>query len=55
VDFALTEAAYAIIRILQRYPEITLPEGERVEVIGHEKPTVTLVLQLTEGCKVKLG
>ncbi|KAK4446132.1 cytochrome P450 alkane hydroxylase, partial [Podospora aff. communis PSN243] len=55
MDFALTEAAYAIVRILQRYPEIDLPEGERVEVIGNEKQTVTLVLQITEGCKVRLG
>jgi len=55
VDFALTEAAYAIVRIFQRYPSITLPEGEKIEVVGVEKQTVTLVLQITEGCKVQLG
>ncbi|KAK3352624.1 cytochrome P450 alkane hydroxylase [Lasiosphaeria hispida] len=55
MDFALTEAAYTIVRIFQRYPEITLPEGEKVEVVGLEKQTVTLVLQITDGCKVKLG
>lgn len=55
VDFALTEAAYAIVRIFQRFPSIRLPEGERVELLGVEKQTVTLVLQITEGCKVELG
>jgi len=55
VDFALTEAAYAIVRIFQRYPNITLPEGEKVDVVGVEKQTVTLVLQITDGCNVKLG
>ena len=54
VDFALTEAAYTIVRILQRYPTIKLPEGETVELTGVEKQTVTLVLQIKEGCKVEL-
>lgn len=55
MDFALTEAAYAIVRIFQRYPNISLPEGETVEIVGTEKQTVTLVLQITDGCKVKLA
>jgi cytochrome P450 len=55
VDFALTEAAYAVTRIFQRYPEIALPEGEKVEIVGNEKQTVTIVLQITDGCKVRLG
>lgn len=55
VDFALTEAAYAIVRIIQRYPNIRLPEGEKTELVGVEKQTVTLVLQIAEGCKVELG
>ena len=55
VDFALTEAAYAIVRIFQRYPSIRLPEGEKAELVGVEKQTVTLVLRITEGCKVELG
>lgn len=55
MDFALTEAAYAIVRIFQRYPTIKLPEGEKVELVGVEKQSMTLVLQITEGCKVELG
>ncbi|KAI0868246.1 cytochrome P450 alkane hydroxylase [Hypoxylon argillaceum] len=55
MDFALTEAAYVITRIFQRYPKIKLPEGEKVELIGVEKQVTTLVLQIAEGCKVELG
>jgi hypothetical protein len=55
VDFAQTEAAYAVVRIFQRYPSIKLPEGVNVELVGVEKQTMTLVLQITEGCKVDLS
>ncbi|RHZ64669.1 hypothetical protein CDV55_104368 [Aspergillus turcosus] len=54
MDFAITEVAYAIVRILQRFPDLKLPEGETVELTGVEKQTVTLVLQIKEGCKVEL-
>lgn len=54
-NFALTEAAYVITRILQRYPKVGLPEGEKVELVGVEKQITTLVLQIAEGCKVELG
>ncbi|EJT73799.1 hypothetical protein GGTG_07655 [Gaeumannomyces tritici R3-111a-1] len=43
--FALTEAAYAVVRILDRFPAIALPEGEKVEPLGSEK----------HGCNVRLG
>ena len=55
VDFALTEAAYTVVRLIQAFPTIQLPPGEKVEVIGVEKQTMTLVLSITEGCKVELG
>ncbi|KAK8035337.1 hypothetical protein PG993_010332 [Apiospora rasikravindrae] len=54
LDFALTEAAYAIVRIMQKYPSIRLPEGEVVELTGVEKQKMTLVLQIKDGCKVEL-
>ncbi|KAI1818133.1 cytochrome P450 alkane hydroxylase [Poronia punctata] len=54
MDFALVEAAYTVVRILQRYPKLTLPEGEKVELVGVEKQQTTLVLQIAEGCKAKL-
>ncbi|KAI0502714.1 cytochrome P450 alkane hydroxylase [Xylaria bambusicola] len=55
MDFALTEAAYIIMRIFRRYPNIALPLGETVELVGVEKQTTTLVLKIAEGCKVELG
>lgn len=54
-DFGLTEAAYAVVRLIRQYPQITLPPGEKVELVGVEKQTMTLVLSVTEGCKVYLG
>jgi hypothetical protein len=55
VDFALTEAAYVVVRIIQRFQTIKLPENATVELTGVEKQTMTLVLSITEGCKVELG
>jgi hypothetical protein len=54
VDFALTEAAYILVKMLQRYPIIELPEGEKVEIIGSEKQAMTLVIALRAGCRVRL-
>jgi hypothetical protein len=54
VDFALTEAAYTVFRILQRFPDIAIPSGEKVELVGVEKQTITLVISITEGCKIRM-
>ncbi|KAH8170137.1 cytochrome p450 domain-containing protein [Sarocladium implicatum] len=53
-DYALMEASYAIIRILQRYPEIRLPPGEPNEPPGAEKQHLGLVLTNADGVKVLL-
>ncbi|KAG8406872.1 hypothetical protein J3459_018591 [Metarhizium acridum] len=55
MDFALTGAAFTIVRIFQRYPSIRLPKEEPVHLVGVEKQTMTLVLQITDGCKVELA
>jgi hypothetical protein len=55
VDFALIEAAYIVVRIIQRFPTIKLPKGEMVELVGVEKQTMTLVMSIIEGCKIKIG
>ena len=34
VDFALTEAAYAVVRIIQRFHTIKLPDDVTVELTG---------------------
>ena len=54
VDFALTEAAYTVVRLLYQFPTIRLPAGQKVEILGVEKQTMTLVLSSTEGCMVDL-
>ena len=55
MDFALTEAAYTVVRILLKFPIIRLPAGQKVEITGVEKQTMTLVLSSTEGCMVDLA
>ncbi|KAH4212502.1 hypothetical protein HBI26_064000 [Parastagonospora nodorum] len=55
MDFALTEAAYVVVRLLQRFQSITLPAGEKVELVGVEKQDMTIVIAIKEGCKVEIG
>lgn len=55
VDFALTEAAYTVVRVLLHFPVIRLPAGQKAELTGVEKQTLTLVLQSTEGCMVEMA
>jgi hypothetical protein len=54
VDFALIEAAYTIVRIIQRFQIVKLPKGIAVELTGVEKQRMTLVMSITKGCKVEL-
>jgi len=54
VDFALAEAGYTIVRLLQRFQSIELPAGERMELTGVEKQVMTLVISIKEGCKVEM-
>jgi hypothetical protein len=53
VDFAMTEAAYTIVRILQRFPNIEKPHDEPYEKIGKEQQTMTMVVSITKGCRVQ--
>lgn len=55
MDFGLNEAAYTVVRLIQRFPTIQLPLGEKVELVGVERQTMTLVLSITEGCNVELS
>ena len=54
MDFGLTEAAYVVVRLLQRFPQLGLPAGENVELVGVEKQTMTLVMSSTKGCRVSI-
>ncbi|KAL8826825.1 MAG: hypothetical protein Q9191_003562 [Dirinaria sp. TL-2023a] len=53
-DFALLEASYGLIRILQTFPNLRLPPGEPVEPTGQEKQSLTIVVSSAEGCRVLL-
>lgn len=53
-DFAMMEISYTIVRLLQTFPVIALPEDEPVEPVGMEKQRLTLVLSSADGCRVKV-
>ena len=54
-DFALMEASYAIIRILQTFLDIKLPASSKPsEEIGGEKQKLGIVVTCADGCKVQL-
>jgi cytochrome P450 len=53
-EFALLEASYSIVRILQRFPEISVTEVESPVEVGMEKQVLTLVVSSADGCWVEL-
>lgn len=53
-EFALLEAAYAVTRIVQRFPKLGMPDDEVVVAPGMEEQIVTLVLYNPDGCRVKI-
>jgi hypothetical protein len=53
-DFALMEASYAVVRILQTFPATRLPPGVPNEPVGAERQNLTIVLSSAEGTKVLL-
>ena len=54
-DFALMEASYAIIRILQTFPNIRLPPGISNEPVGTERQVYTIGLVPADGVQVLLS
>ena len=55
MDLAMTEAAYTVVLILLRFPKISLPETEKIELVGVEKQNMTLVVSSDEGCVVDIA
>lgn len=53
-DFSLAESSYAIIRLIQDYPDLQLPPGITPDPVGQEKQSLTIVVSSAEGCKVVL-
>ncbi|KAK0724222.1 cytochrome P450 [Lasiosphaeris hirsuta] len=54
-DFALMEASYAIIRILQKFPNMRLAPGVPNEPVGAEKQAHTVGLYPADGIHVSLS
>ena len=54
-EFALLEAGYLIVRILQKHPVMDVPADEASEAIGDEIQKLTLVLAPAGGCRVQLA
>ena len=48
------EASCAVVRIIQRFPNLRLPPNYPVVPTGQEKQTLTIFLSSTDGCKVLL-
>lgn len=48
------ETSYAIIKILQTYPNIRLPPSEPNEPVGAERQDLSIVLSSADGVKVLL-
>ena len=49
------EVSYTIVRLLQAFPSIRLPEDEKSDgPVGTERQLLTLVLCSANGCRVEL-
>jgi cytochrome P450 len=53
-DFALMQISYTIVRLLQEFQVMRLPDGEHVEPVGTERQRLTLVLSSADGCRVAM-
>jgi cytochrome P450 len=52
-EFARTETAYTVARMIQWFPYWVVPEGETTE-LGKEKQLLTIVVSCAEGVRIKL-
>ncbi|KAL8679207.1 MAG: hypothetical protein Q9186_004504 [Xanthomendoza sp. 1 TL-2023] len=53
VEFALLEAGFVVVRILQKFRSFELGPKDKDVVVGTENQEVTLVVASTNGCRVK--
>ncbi|KAL8740842.1 MAG: hypothetical protein Q9190_006493 [Brigantiaea leucoxantha] len=52
-DFALIEASYTIVRLLQKYPRVEMGEDQTYEKTGSEAQKMTLVMAVGDGCLLR--
>jgi hypothetical protein len=50
-EFALIEASYGIVQVLQAFPTLRLPPDEPQEPMGQESQSLTIVASSANGCK----
>lgn len=48
------EASFAVIRIIQSFPNLHLPADEKVGPVGTERQQLTMVVSPADGCRVQL-
>ncbi|MCJ1311554.1 hypothetical protein MMC25_005227 [Agyrium rufum] len=53
-DFALSEASYAIVKVVQAFPNLRLPPHVTKERTGQERQTLGIAVSSAEGCQVAL-
>ncbi|KAI4260209.1 MAG: hypothetical protein L6R42_004163 [Xanthoria sp. 1 TBL-2021] len=53
-DFALMEASCVIVRILQTFPNLRLPDDALIEPTGQEQQSLGILITSAEGCKIVL-
>ncbi|KAL8757102.1 MAG: hypothetical protein Q9199_002464 [Rusavskia elegans] len=53
-DFALMEASCVIVRVLQTFPNLRLPDNALIEPTGQEQQSLGILITSAEGCKVVL-
>lgn len=49
------EASCAIVKILQTFPSLKLPDGLLTETTGQERQSLGILVTSAEGCKVVLN
>lgn len=48
------EASCVIVRVLQTFPNLRLPENALIEPTGQEQQSLGILITSAEGCKVVL-
>ena len=54
-EFALIEASYGIVRILQALPKLKQLPQEHQEPTGYERQSLTILVSSAKGCRVLLS
>jgi hypothetical protein len=53
-DFAIVEASYTIVRLLQTFKDFEYDPDQEMAKVGEERQDVTLVLASADGCHIRV-